>query len=338
MQKLRLGIIGCGHIAKNHLAAVADNRRQIELAAVCDVMHERMDMLVESYKALGFIEEPKKCKDYGELINDVEIDAISVLTPSGLRSQIALAALEKGKHLVLEKPIALTAKDADAIAQKSHKNSLKVQVCHQLRFLPHFQQLKQSVSNGHFGKLVHGTVSIRWNRNDEYYSSAKWRGTKSMDGGILINQCIHAIDMLIWIMGPVLRVYAETGTFLRNIETEDASIATLRFRNGQLGLIEASVCVYPESLEETLAIFGEKGTVCIGGKALNEVKMWQISEHPSFADKNMILNAHSALYKDFVESIFNNRDPTINVKEVVESIRIINALIKSSEIHLPVML
>jgi UDP-N-acetyl-2-amino-2-deoxyglucuronate dehydrogenase len=338
MEKLRLGIIGCGHIAKKHLAAVADNRRHIEISAICDVIPERIDMFDKSYRALGFGKELKKHKDYRELINDVEIDAISVLTPSGLRPQIALAALEKGKHLVLEKPIALTSKDAELIAHKSEKNNLKVQVCHQLRFLPHIQQLKQAVSTGCFGKLVHGAVSVRWNRNDNYYSLAKWRGTKSLDGGILINQCIHAIDILIWIMGPVTRVYGETGTFLRDIETEDAGIGALRFKNGQLGLIEASVCIYPESLEQTLSIFGENGTVCISGKALNEVKTWRIKEYPLLIDINVPSKAHSTLYKDFIESVFYNREPSVNAEEAGKSIVIINALLESSKNHLPVIL
>jgi len=344
MQKLRFGIIGCGSIIPKHLKAIVDNIDSVQLCAICDVVPEKLEATLKEYEKLSgaSAKEIKEYTDYHELLQDPGIDAVTISTISGLRPKMALDALDAGKHIILEKPMALSIKNANAIIQKSKEKNLKVQICHQLRFLPHMISLKKAMEGNAFGKLVHAVTSIRWNRNDAYYSSASWRGTWKYDGGALMNQFIHPIDLLLWTMGPVKEVYGKTGTFLRKIEAEDAGMALVKFENGALGVIEGSVCVYPKNLEESLNIFGEKGTVCVGGKALNEVRVWEFadSQYNNFNpnQENVPINPHSLLYKDMIDSILSNRSPLIDAAEGKKAVELILAIYKSSKIGQPVKL
>jgi len=195
--------------------------------------------------------------------------------------------------------------------------------------MPHIVKLKEVVTSGAFGKLVHASAAMRWNRSDAYYSSSFWRGTWEYDGGAFMNQAIHMLDILLWLMGPVERVYAETGTFLRNIEAEDAGVAVLKFRNGAIGSVEASVCVYPENLEETLGIFGEKGTVLIGGKALNRVEVWNIKGESHFEAPEAPPNLHTLLYRDMVDAVENDRQPLVNAIEGKKAVELVLSVYKS---------
>jgi predicted dehydrogenase len=338
MEKLKIGIIGCGSIVPKHIKAVVENSDNMELVAFCDTIPEKIDLAVEEYKKAGGKNEDyiKKYTDYKRLLENAEIDIVTISTVSGIRPQIALDALEAGKHLILEKPMALSIKEADEIIKKSREKNLKVAVCHQLRFLPYIMRLKEEIDSGAFGKLVHASASMRWNRNDAYYSSSPWRGTWEYDGGAFMNQAIHVIDLLLWLMGEAERVYAETGTFLKKIEAEDAGAAVIRFKNGAIGIIEASVNVYPENLEETLGIFGEKGIVLIGGKALNKVEVWNIKGKPSYEPLEIPSNLHTLLYKDMIDAVLKDREPLINAEEGKKAVELVLSIYKSSLIKKPV--
>ena len=338
MEKLKIGFIGCGSIIPKHLRAVVENSDKMELLALCDTVPGKMDAAVDEYIKLSGASgyHIRKYTDYQKLLEDPNIQVVTVATASGIRPRIALDALDAGKHVILEKPIALSIKEADKIIKKSEEKNLKVAVCHQLRFIPYMMKLKETMTSGAFGKLVHASASMRWNRNDVYYLSFPWRGTWEYDGGAFMNQAIHVIDILLWLMGPVARVYAETGTFLRNIEAEDAGDAVLRFENGAIGTIEVSVCVYPENLEETLGIFGEKGTVLIGGKALNKVEIWNIKGESPFEAPEVPPNLHTLLYGDMADAVVNDRQPLINAREGKNAVELILSIYKSSLTKKPV--
>jgi predicted dehydrogenase len=260
--------------------------------------------------------------DYRQMLKESDVDAVSICTESGYHAEHALGAMREGKHALVEKPIALSVADADEMIAEAKTRGLTLCVSHQNRFNPPVQALKAAIDEGRFGKLVNGTVRILWNRGDEYYRQAPWRGTRALDGGCLMNQCIHGIDLLLWMMGSeVATVKAETGTFLHDIEMEDYGAFIIRFGNGALGLVEGSVCVYPRNLEETLSIFGEKGTVVIGGMAVNEVKTWDFADGSEYDEaiksdiENVYGHGHTPLYADFIAAIREHRLPLVTGEE-----------------------
>ncbi|WP_229775565.1 Gfo/Idh/MocA family protein, partial [Anaerosalibacter bizertensis] len=261
---LKFAIIGCGRISHKHIEALVNNSEEAELVAVCDIIPEKMDKDVEEYyeslEEMGLKKEVKKYIDYKEMLEKEDIDVVAICTESGYHSKHAIDCLNAGKHVLVEKPMALSSAEADEMIRLAKEKNLKLGVCHQNRFNPPIQKLRRAIEEGRFGKIINGTARILWNRNDDYYKQAAWRGTKKLDGGTLMNQCIHNIDLLQWMMGSeVERVYAERDTFLRDIEMEDFGAILIRFKNGSIGIVEGSACVYPKNLEETLSIFGEKG-------------------------------------------------------------------------------
>ena len=213
--------------------------------------------------------------DYKKMLEEEDIDVVVIATESGYHGKHAIDVLNSGAHVMIEKPMALNLDEIDEINKLADEKNLKVCVSHQNRFNRPIQKLKRALEEGRFGKLINGTARILWTRDQHYYELAPWRGTKALDGGTLMNQCIHNIDLLQWMMNSkVVSVKSELGTFLRDIEMEDFGAILLRFENGAVGLIEGSACVYPKNLEETLSIFGETGTAVIGEMCIRDrVKM-----------------------------------------------------------------
>lgn len=348
MEKLRIGLVGCGRIAKNHIQAIANNQNMLELTAVSDIVPERMDAAVGLYsQGKGF--KPRQFRDYQDLLAG-EVDAVAIATESGNHAAIALDSLAAGKHLVVEKPLALSTDHCRQVIAGAQENNLTLAVCHQNRFNPAVQQLRQAVEAGRFGRIINGTASVRWNRNDNYYRQAPWRGTWAMDGGTLMNQCLHNIDLLMWMLGSdPATVYCQADTFLRPIEGEDFGALVIRFGNGAIGLVEGSACVYPTNLEETLAVFGEKGTVCLGGIAVNKITRWQFAdgqkqeqqliEKASQPDpKNVYGNGHNPLYRDFYQAVRDTRPPYIDGQAGLQAVELILAAYKSRRDGIPVSL
>lgn len=349
MSKLKFAIIGCGRISHNHIEALANNIEEAELVAVCDIIAEKMDKNVGEYyehveknrridSENKYIEEiaatkekVKKYIDYKEMLEKEDIDVVSICTESGYHAKHAIDCLNAGKHVLVEKPMALSSADADKMIRLAKEKKLKLGVCHQNRFNPPIQKLRRAIEEGRFGKIINGTARILWNRNDGYYKQASWRGTKKLDGGTLMNQCIHNIDLLQWMMGSeVERIHAERDTFLRDIEMEDFGAILIRFKNGSIGIVEGSACVYPKNLEETLSIFGEKGTVVIGGLAVNEIKTWQFADERDYDKEDgstevdsVYGKGHTPLYKDFIDAINEGREPLVSGKEGKKALEII---------------
>lgn len=342
---MKYALIGCGRIAVNHIKAIVNNN--LEVVALCDINPKHIDILVEK---TGFNKDFLRYSDYKQMIAEhPEIELIAIATDSGVHAEIALYCIDKGINVIIEKPMAMSMKDAEEIVRRSKENGAKVTVCHQNRFNVAIQQLRKALEEGRFGKLSHGSINVRWNRGKGYYDQAPWRGKWASDGGCLFNQCIHGIDLLRWMMGDeVDEVYGITKQqFHKYLECEDLGQAVVKFKNGATGLIEGTVNVYPHNLEETLYVFGENGTVKIGGKSTNNIDVWDFKDEDE-SDKankglqeqtsNVYGNGHTSLYADMIDAIENNRKPYVDAVAGRNAVEMILAIYKSAATGLPVKL
>ncbi|MFL0248777.1 Gfo/Idh/MocA family protein, partial [Candidatus Clostridium stratigraminis] len=341
-------IIGCGRISYKHVEALVQNKDEAVLTAVCDVIEENAIAKKRDYENnIDSSVNIKVYTDYKKMLEKEQIDVVTIATESGYHPEIAIYCMNKGKHVIVEKPMALSIEDADNMIECSRKNNVKLCVSHQNRFNEPIQKLRNAIEDNRFGKLVNATARILWNRNMGYYEQAPWRGTWKLDGGTLMNQCIHNIDLLQWMMGGEIdTVYAACDTFLRDIEAEDFGAILIKFKNGSIGIIEGSACVYPKNLEETLSIFGEKGTVCIGGLAVNKIETWRFADNKDTeeeilkgqeGDPDTVYGfGHTPLFKDMINAIKENKEPLINGEEGKKGMSIILAAYKSRLTGMPV--
>lgn len=336
---MKYALVGCGRIAVNHIKAAVNNR--LEMIAVCDVKPEHMENLLKK-QGLEKAEGIKRYIDYKQMIAENTIDLISIATESGLHAEIALYCIEKGIHVIIEKPMAMSLGDADRIIALSKEKGVKVAACHQNRFNVAVQELRKALDAGRFGKLSHGSIHVRWNRGQDYYTQAGWRGTWAQDGGALMNQCIHGIDLLRWMLGnEVEEVYGQTRQqFHDYLEAEDVGMAVVRFKNGAIATIEGTTNVYPQNLEETLYIFGEKGTVKLGGKSTNNIDVWDFADEAETDEKNRGLqeatsnvygNGHTSLFADMIEAILQNRKPYVDAEAGRSALEMVLAIYKSQK-------
>lgn len=329
---MNFAIVGCGHIAKKHAEAI-QNIEGANLVAVCDKVPEAMHYYVENYGA-------KPYQDLKEMLKDSSIDIVNVCTPSGYHTQITVEAAKAKKHVIVEKPIALTLEDANLMIKTCRENNVKLAVVHPNRFRPVVQELKKLMEEDRFGKLSHVNATVRWNRNQAYYDQAPWRGTKALDGGVLMNQAIHNLDLLIWLMGDVEEVYSMSATRLRNIEAEDVSTGVVRFKNGALGVVEAATTIYPKNLEESLSIFGETGTAIIGGTTATQFNHLVI-ESLNDEETNAIIEkvkanplgkpGHQCIIEDMILAIQEDREPIVNGEDGKRALQLVLAFYESAE-------
>jgi predicted dehydrogenase len=348
MKKFKFAIIGCGRISYKHVEGIFNNDREAELVAVCDIIESQAEKMKEEYKRLkGENSKVQVYTDYKQMLDKEDIDIVTIATESGYHAEISIECLKHKKHVIVEKPMALSIKDANAMIACAKENNVKLCVSHQNRFNRPIRELRKAIEANRFGRIINGTARILWNRNMNYYLQAPWRGTWKLDGGTLMNQCIHNIDLLQWSLGGEIdTVYAQCDTFIRDIEGEDFGAIIVRFKNGAIGLIEGSACVYPRNLEETLSIFGEKGTAVIGGLAVNKVETWRFADGLD-KEEEILQNqdkdpdtvygfGHTPLFKDMIDSINNDREPLINGEEGKKSVAIILAAYKSRLTSMPV--
>ncbi|MPW26972.1 gfo/Idh/MocA family oxidoreductase [Alkalibaculum sp. M08DMB] len=331
MEKLKFAIVGCGRISYKHVEALINNYEDAELVAVCDIIENKAIERKKQYECYTKNNKVVVYTDYIQMLKKENIDVVSIASESGYHAKHAIDCINNGTHVLVEKPMALSLTDADDMILTAKKKGKKICISHQNRFNPPIQKLKRAIDEGRFGKIINGTARILWTRDDNYYKQAPWRGTKNLDGGTLMNQCIHNIDLLQWMMGSeVERIHSERDTFLRDIEMEDFGAILIRFKNKSIGLVEGSACVYPNNLEETLSIFGEKGTVVIGGLAVNEIKTWNFSDIQDYdnVDESIEIDSvygegHTPLYKDFINAIINKKNPLVTGEEGKKAIEII---------------
>jgi len=329
---MRFGIIGCGRIAPRH----ADSLMEIpgtELVQVCDVIENRARYFSEKYGV-------KYCLDYHELLANPEIDIINICTPSGLHASMAVDALKAGKHVIVEKPMAMSVADADWMISTAKEMNRKLCIVLQNRYNPPMQDFYHAVHDGKIGRVLLGSVTVRWYRPQEYYNDG-WHGTKAMDGGALMNQSIHHVDALQWLMGiPVESVFAYTATLAHQIEAEDVGVVTVRFTNGALATIEGSTVTYPQNLEASVSLFGEKGSLKVGGTALNRKIFWKIEgelEHEKELltreeiDPPSVYGAsHRHVIEDMIHAVIAGREPQTNGLEGRKSLLLVTAMYESA--------
>ncbi len=332
---LKFALVGCGRIAKRHSELLGHNQiTGAELVAVCDVVQSKADKVASNFSIPSFV-------DMHKMMNEIDIDVVVVLTESGAHAQHVIELAKYGKSIVVEKPMALTLDDADAMIEACDKFKCKLFVVKQNRFNVPVQKLRAAKEAGRFGKLVLGTVRVRWCRPQAYYDQDKWRGTWAQDGGVLTNQASHHIDLLEWMMGEVESVFAKSITALVDIEAEDTAVVTLKFKNGALGIIEATTAVRPKDLEGSISILGETGSVEIGGFAVNEMKTWNFKE--AFEGDEKVLDeysvnppnvygfGHQAYYEHVVDCISNDKVQLVDGLVGRGSLEVISAIYESIE-------
>jgi len=332
---MNFALVGCGRISVKHSELLGNGKiNNAKLVAVCDIDEQKAQKVGNKYNVPYYT-------DYHKMMQTEPIDVVSVLTESGNHARDVINLAKYKKHIVVEKPMALTLDDADDMIRACAENNCKLFVVKQNRFNQPVVKLRQALEAGRFGKLVMGTIRVRWCRKQEYYNQDKWRGTWALDGGVLSNQASHHIDLLQWMLGDVESVFAKSTTALVNIEAEDTAVAILKFRNGALGIIETTTATRPVDLEGSLSILGEKGSVEISGFAVNEVRHWNftdpIPEDQDIKNKysvnppNVYGFGHHAYYQDVVDSIENNKKSLVEGLDGRKSLELISAIYESIE-------
>jgi UDP-N-acetyl-2-amino-2-deoxyglucuronate dehydrogenase len=329
---VRIGLVGCGRISASHVGAI-DKIDGLELVAVADVEVERAKELGQSGGIPAF-------RTLEELLASVDTDVIAVCTPSGLHPAHGIVAARAGKHVVTEKPMAISLADADALVHACDDAGVQLFVVKQNRLNPPIQLLRRAVEKGRFGRIFLANTTVRWTRPQDYYDAAPWRGTWEFDGGAIMNQASHYVDLLQWLVGPVESVVAKTATLARRIETEDTGIAVLKFRSGALGVIEVTVLTYPRNAEGSITILGEKGTVKIGGTAVNRVEHWQFAD---YNDDDKLIDAastspptvygfgHEGYYRNVLAVLRGEAKPGTDGREGRKSLELILGIYESAK-------
>lgn len=332
---IKFGVLGCGRISKRHLDLLGGGKiGDAILAAICDNQPDRLAAAKVRHDVTAYA-------DYDALLADPNVDVVVVLTPSGMHAEHAIAAANAGKHVIVEKPMALRLDDADAMIAACDRARVKLFVVKQNRLNVPVVKAREALNEGRFGRLVLGTVRVRWRRDQSYYDQDSWRGTWAQDGGVLANQASHHVDLLEYFMGDVVSVHARATRTLVDIEAEDTAIATIQFANGALGIVEATNAARPRDLEGSLSILGEGGTVVIGGFAVNKMVTWDFAEPRSddadVLDKfsvnppNVYGYGHQAYYEHVVECLRNDTAALVDGLEGRRSLELITALYESIE-------
>jgi predicted dehydrogenase len=329
---ITFGLIGCGRVAPRHAQSMAQ-LHEVRLAAVADIRVERGQRFADDYHAAAYT-------NYHDLLSRPDIDAVSICVPSGLHAQVAVDALQAGKHVLVEKPIALSLADADRMIRVAQERGLHLGVVLQNRLNSPMQQVRCAIDEGRLGRLYLGNACVRWYRPQAYYED-DWHGTKAMDGGALMNQSIHHIDALQWFMGPVQSVQAYSATLAHRMEAEDVGVAVLRFADGALGTVEGSTLTWPQNLEGSVALFGERGSVEVGGTALNRITLWKVEGQ--LEQEAEILTSqrvdppsvygysHREVLRDFAQAVLEDRPPGTPGEEARKSLELVLAIYQAAQ-------
>lgn len=322
--EIRFGLIGCGRIAEKHSRAL-ESVTGVRLVMTADVNEAAAQRIAAQHGA-------RAVTDYRRVLECVGVDAVIIATPSGLHAEMAREALDAGKHVLVEKPVAMNSSDAERLIERARKVDRCLGTVHPNRHYPTSRILKRALLAGQFGRLSHGVATVRWNRTQRYYDEAPWRKDPRYDGGIILNQAWHAVDLLIWFLGPVEYVAGQSATRVHDMANPDVAVAHLRFANGALGLIEASTNVYPCNLEETVSVFGEKGTAILGGSRIDAFRQWNVAgtdsevimEHWSEAraPRHEPWWAHSQVLRSFLRQLHEGNTVAPEVEDAVEVLRI----------------
>lgn len=334
MRKLKYALIGCGRISNKHIQAIVANKNKFLPIACADIILDKAQNAAAKIEKYFQGIKIKTYSSYEKMLENEKLDIVAIATFSGNHAEIALRALDYDINVICEKPMALSTEDCDKIIEKEENTDAKLTICMQNRFNQSIKKLKKAIQQNEFGKLYHGQISVRWNRNVDYYNQAEWRKTWKNDGGALMNQCSHGIDLLQWMMGGKPKaVYGIIKNYRGIREAEDFGSAIIEFDNNSIGIIEGTVNTYPRNLEMKLSIFGEKGTVVIGGLAVNYIETWRINgeefKENCMNPQNIYGDGHLLVYDNFYNAIINNRNPYIKPTDGKKAVEIILGVYKS---------
>ncbi|MCL1827243.1 MAG: Gfo/Idh/MocA family oxidoreductase [Candidatus Cloacimonetes bacterium] len=333
MDKLKFCLIGCGRIAERHFEAIKLIEKA-EIIGICDIDKDKLQGASERYKI------SKTYLDHKDMLEELKPDAVIICTPSGLHSEMGVYAAKRKIHVITEKPMSITLKQADALIDACMLNGVELFVVKQNRLNQPVQMLKNAIEKNRFGKLFSINATIRWSRPQSYYDMSKWRGTWKFDGGAFLNQASHYFDLLYWLMGPVESVMAMTATLNHTIEAEDIGVGLLKFRNGCLGNIEATMNIFPRNLEGSITVMGESGTAKIGGVAVNKIEHWEFKDYDdddrnidrmSTVPPNVYGYGHTGFYVNVTGVLQGRAVPRMEGKEGRHSLEIILAMYKSAK-------
>lgn len=326
-RKIRIAIVGCGRISKNHFGSIAAHVDELELTAVCEIDAQVLAVHCEKYAVPGYLH-------LEEMLQKEKLDLVVICTPSGLHSDQAQLAAKQGVNVMTEKPMATRWHDGVSMVKACDDARVRLFVVKQNRRNATLQLLKNAVEKNRFGRIYMVNINVFWTRPQEYYDTAKWRGTWEFDGGAFMNQASHYVDLLDWLIGPIESLQAYTATLARNIEVEDTGVASIKWRSGALGSMNVTMLTYPKNLEGSITILGEKGTVRIGGMAVNEIQHWEFSD--TDADDVNVKNAnyettsvygfgHPLYYKNVIDVLRGEAEPETDGREGLRSLEILIA-------------
>lgn len=331
-RKIKVALVGCGRIANNHFGAMEKHADRMEIVDVCDVDPAALEQAVKRTGANGFA-------NLGEMLKNSDADVVVLTTPSGLHPEQAIEVARAGKHVMTEKPMATRWHDGLAMVKACDEANVRLFVVKQNRRNATLQLLKRAVEQGRFGKIYSVALNVFWTRPQDYYDSAKWRGTWEFDGGAFMNQASHYIDLLDWIVGPVESVMAYTATLARDIEVEDSGVAAVRWRSGAMGTLNVTMLTYPKNMEGSITILGEKGTARIGGVAVNEVQTWEFAEpheddekikSASYETTSVYGFGHPLYYDNVIQTLRGEADAETDGREGLKSLELLIAMYLSS--------
>ena len=331
-RKIRFALVGCGRISKNHFDSIRQHGARCELVDVCDIDAAALANAVEKTGAIGH-------REIESLLEKTTADCVVLATPSGLHPSQTILVAESGRHIVTEKPMATRWRDGLEMVSACDRAGVHLFVVKQNRRNATLQLLKQAVDKKRFGRIYSVSINVFWSRPQEYYDSAKWRGTWEFDGGAFMNQASHYIDLLDWLIGPVESVMAYTGTLARNIEVEDSGVAALRWRSGTMVTVNVTMLTYPKNLEGSITILGEKGTVRIGGVAVNEIQHWEFTEElpedkdigqANYATTSVYGFGHPLYYDNVINTLRGEALPETDGREGLKSLELLIAMYLSA--------
>lgn len=332
-RKINIALVGCGRIAKNHFQSIEQHENRLVLTAVCDTDEAAMRSASMQYGVDGY-------NDIDELLRYANADIVSLCTPSGLHAMQAIKVAESGRHVLTEKPMATCWQDGLRMVDACDKAGVHLFVVKQNRLNATLQLLKRTIEQERFGKIYMANINVFWTRPQEYYDQASWRGTRELDGGAFMNQASHYVDLLHWLLGPVQSVQAMMGTLARRIETEDSGVVNVRWQNGAVGSVNVTTLTYPKNYEGSITILGEKGTVRIGGIAVNEIQHWEFADsHP---DDEQIKSAtykttsvygfgHPLYYDNVISTLQGTATPMVDGREGLTSLELLIAAYRAAQ-------
>lgn len=343
-RKINIALVGCGRIAKNHLQAIEQHKDRLTLTAVCDIDEAALQATSQQYGVDAY-------NNLDDMLRYVNADLVALCTPSGLHPQQAINIAQSGRHVLTEKPMATRWQDGLRMIHACDEAGVRLFVVKQNRLNATLQLLKQAIDKGRFGKIYVANINVFWTRPQDYYDQGGWRGTWELDGGAFMNQASHYIDLIHWLLGPVQSVQAMMGTLARQIEAEDTGVMNIRWRNGAMGSVSVTMLTYPKNYEGSITILGEKGTVRIGGVAVNEIQHWEFADSQPEDEQIKSANyqttsvygfGHPLYYDNVINSIQGKAVPMVDGREGLTSLELLIAAYRaardSTTVHLPLEL